>query len=158
TLCVLLVASSILWSVAAMGYSRYGIFEDVLAGVTVLVVSAVLMGKGFFSWRTVVAVVFCATLLIQSYVACSYNLHKEWGERSTVIAYPDTYLQEAKLILRDHSLGSFLTDEDRTRFNKVQVWFETGPKSTGFEVLLNPRAPIIALRQPEFFFTRDAWR
>jgi len=25
-------------------------------------------------------------------------------------------------------------------------------------VLLNPRAPIIAVRQPEFFFTRDAWR
>jgi hypothetical protein len=38
------------------------------------------------------------------------------------------------------------------------VWFETGPKSTAFEVLLNPRAPVIALRQAEFFHTREAWQ
>jgi len=37
------------------------------------------------------------------------------------------------------------------------VWFETGPKSTIFEVLLNRRAPVIALRQSEFFHTREAW-
>jgi hypothetical protein len=52
----------------------------------------------------------------------------------------------------------FLTDEEIARFDKVQVWFETGPKSTAFEVLLNPRAPVIALRQPEFFHTREAWQ
>jgi hypothetical protein len=44
------------------------------------------------------------------------------------------------------------------RFNNVRVWFETSAKSTGFEVLLNHRAPIIAARQQEFFTTRDAWR
>src|SRR5258708_19192425 len=61
-------------------------------------------------------------------------------------------------MLRDRSLKSFLTDEERARFDGIQVWFETGPKSTAFEALLNPHAPIIAVRQPEYFFTRDAWR
>jgi hypothetical protein len=61
-------------------------------------------------------------------------------------------------LLRDHSLRSFLTDEERTLFDGVQVWVETCPKSTGFEVLLNTRAPIIAARQPEYFLTRESWR
>jgi hypothetical protein len=61
-------------------------------------------------------------------------------------------------VLRDHSLRRFLTDEERGLFDAVQVWLETCPKSTGFEVLLNARAPIIATRQPEYFFTRESWR
>ena len=61
-------------------------------------------------------------------------------------------------MLRDRSLRSFLTDEERALFDDVQAWVETCPMSTGFEVLLNPRAPIVAARQPEFFFTRESWR
>jgi hypothetical protein len=61
-------------------------------------------------------------------------------------------------MLRDRSFGAFLTDEEQSLFDNVEVWFETAPKSSGFEVLANPRAPIIAVRQREYFFTRDAWR
>ena len=61
-------------------------------------------------------------------------------------------------MLRDRSLLNFLSEQEQRRFQNVQVWFETSAKSTGFEVLLNSRAPIIALRQQEFFLTRDAWR
>ena len=160
-LCMILISSSLLWSATAMGYSRYGLYEDVLAGITVLAAATALTGKvrwTKFSWRMAVASIFVVVLAAQSYLACSYALEKEWGERPTVFDAPGLYAQEAKLILRDRSLRSFLTDEDRTRFDNVQVWFETGPKSTAFEVLLNPRAPIIAVRQPEYFFTRDAWR
>jgi hypothetical protein len=75
-----------------------------------------------------------------------------------VIDAPGPYAQEAKLMLRDRSLRDYLTDEERALFDHVQVWLETGPKSTGVEALLNPRAPIIAVRQPEYFVTREAWR
>ena len=61
-------------------------------------------------------------------------------------------------MLRDRSLKSFLNDGERALFDNVQVWLETAPKSTGFESLLNPRAPIVAVRQPEYFVTREAWR
>ena len=160
-LCIILIASSLLWSATAMGYSRYGLYEDVLAGVTVFAVATALTGGvpwSKFSWRIAIASIFAVVLLAQSYLACSYALQKEWGDRPTVFDAPDRYAQEAKLMLRDRSLRSFLTDEQRTLFSGVQVWFETSPKSTAFEVLLNPRAPIIAVRQPEYFFTRDAWR
>src|SRR2546428_263160 len=34
-LCIILISSSLLWSATAMGYSRYGLYEDALAGVMV---------------------------------------------------------------------------------------------------------------------------
>lgn len=161
TLCFLLISSTLLWSTAAAGYSRYGLYQDLLAGVTVVAIASALtwgIPWAKFSWRTAVASALGVALVVQAYLACSYVLKTEWGSRATVFAAPDTYAQEAKLILRDHSLRSFLTTEERGLFDNVEVWFETCPKSTGFEVLLNPRAPIIAVRQPEYFFTRESWQ
>lgn len=160
TLCLILISSSLLWSVTALGYSRYGLYQDLLAGVTVFAVVAVI-GSGSWStisWRTGTALILCLALVMQALFACFYVRQKEWGARSSVIDAPDIYMQEARLILRDRSLRNFLSDEERPLFDGVQVWCETGPKSTGFEVLLNPRAPIIAVRQPEYFSTRDALR
>lgn len=158
-LCIFLVTSALLWSIAGMGYSRYGLFEDILGGITVCAVASAL---GFSlqhrSWKTAAAFVISAVFLTQTYLACRYALAKEWGERTTAIAAPAVHAREASLILRDHSLKPFLTDEQKTRFDNVQVWFETGPKSTAFEVLANPRPPVIALRQGEFFHTREAWQ
>jgi hypothetical protein len=161
TLCFVLIASALLWSTAAAGYSRYGLYQDILAGITVVAVASALTGSISWakpSWRLVLAPSLAVVLVVQAYLACSYALQKEWGARPTIITYPDLYAQEAKLVLRDHSLRRFLTDEERGLFDAVQVWLETCPKSTGFEVLLNARAPIIATRQPEYFFTRESWR
>ena len=157
-LSIFLVTSSLLWAVAGMGYGRYGLFEDILGGLTLCAVaSALAISVKHFSWRTAVAVGISAVFVVQSFLACQYALKKEWGERTTAIAAPALHAQEAALMLRDHSLTKFLTDEQRSRFERVKVWFETGPKSTAFEVLLNPKAPVIALRQAEFFHTREAW-
>jgi hypothetical protein len=166
TLCLILISSSVLWSVTALGYSRYGLYQEVLAGITVLAVAGALVENVSWrdiswrdvSWRPILASLFVVVLVAQSYLACSYALQKEWGERPTLIAAPASYVREAKLMLRDRSLNSFLSAEERTLLDQVQVWFETSPKTTGFEVLLNPRAPIVAARQPEYFFTREAWR
>lgn len=156
SLCILLVTSALLWAVGGMGYSRYGLFEDVLGGVTLCVVVAVL-ASSHRAWKTAAAAVIGVVFVLQTVVACQYNLDKEWGERTTLIKDPDIYASEAGFMLRDHSLRSFLTDDEKARFDQVKVWFETGPKSTIFEVLLNRRAPVIALRQAEFFHTREAW-
>ena len=155
-LCLLLITSALLWAIGGMGYSRYGLFEDVLGGVVLCAVIAV-MAAAQRGWKTAIAAIVSAVFVLQSFVGCRYALDKEWGERTTLINDPDVYASEASFMLRDHSLRSFLTDDEKARFDRVRVWFETGPKSTIFEVLLNRRAPIIALRQAEFFHTREAW-
>ncbi len=160
-ICIILLTSSLLWSATAMGYGRYGLYQEVLAGVAVVAVAAVLAGKFSWSkpsWRVLPAGALYVVLAVQGYFAFGYTLKKEWGARTTLIADPDLYAQEAKLVLRDRSLGSFLSNDERRLFDSVQVWVETCPRSTGFEVLLNARAPVIAARQPEYFFTRESWR
>jgi hypothetical protein len=161
TLCFILISSALLWSIAATGYSRYGLYQEMLAGVVIVAIASTLIESRSWSkpsWRMILASAFCVVLVVQAYLACSYGLHKEWASRTTFIKDPDIYAQEAKLMLRDHSLRSFLTDEERALFDEVQVWLETCPQSTGFEVLLNARAPIVAARQPEYFFTRESRR
>lgn len=160
-LCIVLLSSSILWSAIALGYSRYGLYEELLAGITIIVVTAVVTwGESWTrpSWRVALASIVCIGLLAQAALAWRYTLQKEWGSRSTVLDDPGGHAEEAKLMLRDRSLQSFLSGEERALFDGVQMWVETCPKSTGFEVLLNPRAPIVAARQPEYFVTREAWR
>jgi hypothetical protein len=56
--------------------------------------------------------------------------------------------------LRDHSLRQFSPKPDRTRFAQVEVWIESGIKTSGFEMLLNDKAPVIGLRSHESFAVR----
>jgi hypothetical protein len=159
TICFLLVTSSLLWSAAGLGYSRYGLYQEIFAGVAIIAAASALVQKSSkLSVTTVVAAVLWIALAAQTALGFSYFLDKEWGSRTTLIKDPDIYPREMKFMLRDRSLRSFLTDEERALLDSVQVWVETCPKSTGFEVLLNTRAPIIAARQPEYFVTRESWR
>lgn len=160
TICFVLVASSLLWSAAGLGYSRYGLYQEIFAGVAVIGLASALVqaSAARLSVRTVVAAVLCFALAAQTALGFSYFLNKEWGSRTTIIKDPDIYAREMKFMLRDRSLLSFLTDEDRAAFKDVQLWIETCPESTGFEVLINPHAPILAGRQPEYFFTRESRR
>jgi hypothetical protein len=160
-LCILLVSSALLWSALAMGYGRYGLFEDLLAGIVVITVSASLLARISWpavSWRTAVAAALCTVLAAQAFVAGFYTLKFEWGGRNTLFANSLSYMDHAKLMLRDRSLKSYLSEEDRVRVDKVGVWLETGQKSTGVEALLNPGVPVVAIRQKEFFHTRESWR
>lgn len=160
TICFVLVASSLLWSAAGLGYSRYGLYQEIFAGVAIIAVASALVQRSAskLSVGAVVAAVLCLALAAQTALGFSYFLQKEWGARATLIDDPDMYTREMKFMLRDRSLGSFLTDGERAAFKDVQLWIETCPESTGFEVLINPRAPILAGRQPEYFFTRESRR
>lgn len=157
-LCLLLIASSLLWSVLALGYSRYGLYQDLLAGIVIVAVAVRIPGSARFSLRTAFALILFLALAVQTLFACSYGLRTDWSGRSNVVKDPSAWVRESQLMLRDRSLSSFLKPNDKAIVEKVQVWFETAPRSTGFEVLLHARAPIIAMRQPEFFLTRDSWR
>lgn len=158
-LCLLLLASCLLWSIAAIGYGRYGLYDELLAGIIVIVVAAALLrDRAHRTWTSIPALVLSLALLVQIAVACSYVLHHEWGGRSTFIADPSPYLQEARMFLRDRSLPEFLLQEQRNTLATVPVWVESSVKSTGIEVLLDHQRPIISINHPEYFFTRESRR
>jgi hypothetical protein len=156
-LCLVLLASSLLWSVAALGYSRYGLYDEVLAGLVVVVIVALFI-NGPARWEKIPAALFAIALLLQAALACGYVLHHEWGGRPTIIANGTEYLREARMFLRDRSLPQFLPPEQLSAVAAVPVWVESATKSTGFEVLLNNQAPIISVNHPEYFFTRESRR
>ena len=161
TMCIVLLASSFLWGVAAMGYARYGLLQDALSGIILFAVVATLIAKT--SWRKisvrwVIAILIVGVLGLQSYFALRYFRIMAWGSRETFLDRPTAFAEHAKSMLRDHSLIDTFTREERAQFAQVHIWLETAPQSTGFEVLLNRHAPIIAVRQREFFVTQEAWR
>jgi hypothetical protein len=160
TLCLLVVAGSLLWSAAGMGYSRYGLYLEMLSGVAVVAVAAVLLGgawRASASWRKAVVSLILAALVVQSAAACVYAYGYEWSMRHTILHFRE-YRKEARQILRDRSLASYLTDEERARYSGVGAWVVSGVKSAGLEVLLNERAPAIAVNYQEFLTTREAKR
>lgn len=156
-LCFVLLGSSWLWSVAALGYSRYGLYEEVFAGAVAVAVTTVLLERGArMALKRVAAFGFLLALLVQVILACGYTAHHEWGGRSTFIADPSAYLQEARMFLRDRSLPQFLSQEQRDAFKVVPLWVESSVKSTGIEVLLDNNLPIVSVNHPEYFFTRES--
>ena len=154
---LILLISSLLWSVAALGYSRYGLYNEILAGI-VVVGLVVLLIDGRERWRVFPAAMFALALLLQAALGCGYLLHHEWGGRPTLIANATEYRREARMFLRDRSLPQFLPPEQQSAMAAVPVWVESATKSTGFEVLLNGAAPIISVNHPEYFFTRESRR
>jgi hypothetical protein len=158
-LCLLLLGSCLLWSIAAIGYGRYGLYDELLAGLIVVVVASILLkDRAQFAWRRIPALLFSLALLAQAAVACGYVLHHEWGGRPTFFENPSAYLQEARMFLHDRSLPQFLPPEQRNALAAVPVWVESSVKSTGVEVLLNHKLPIISVNHPEYFFTRESRR
>jgi hypothetical protein len=160
TLCMLVVAGSLLWSAAGMGYSRYGLYLEMLSGVAVVAVAAVLLGgtwRASASWRKSVVSLILVALVVQASAACVYAYGHEWSMRHTILHFRE-YRNEARQILRDRSLTSYLTDEERARYANVGAWVVSGWKAAGLEVMLNESAPAIAVNYQEFLTTREAKR
>jgi hypothetical protein len=151
----LLLSSCLLWSIAALGYSRYGLHNEVIAGLVIVVIVAGLASRSE-PWRKVPAIIFVLALLAQSLVGVKYLLQTEWGGRPTVVQDPGEYLKESRLFLRDRSLPTFLSIDERSALGTAPVWVESCVKSTGFEVLLAQQEPIISINHPEYFFTRES--
>lgn len=161
TLCAVNLAGCLLWSAAGMGYSRYGLYLELLSGVSLVAVAATL-ARGArpagAPLKLAAAGLFVALLAAQAALAARYVLRYEWSMRPTALSDFPAYKHEARHLLRDHSLAAFLPTETREALAGVGLWVETAAKSNGFEVLLDARAPALGARHHEFFVTRAARR
>lgn len=165
TLCLLLVVGCLAWSAGGMGYSRYGLYLEVLSGVCVVALASTILrmrqtdpapAPATLSWRTAVPAVLILALCAQATLACVYALKYEWSMRPTALSGWGTYRHEARYIFRDRHLKEFMNAETRALFEGVGGWVESGPKSNGVEALIDPLLPNITASHPEYFATRDA--
>ncbi|HYJ05909.1 MAG TPA: hypothetical protein VEX43_12305 [Chthoniobacterales bacterium] len=153
-LCVLTLTGLLLWS-AASGYVRYAIFLELTAGALLVMLAVDLMKR---NWQLGLGLVTLCLLGTQAAVACRYVGKTEWSGRPTIFQYPAAWRRETQYVLRDHSLRRFSPKPDWTRFAQVEVWIESGIKTSGLEILLNDKAPVIGLRSHESFVSADSRR
>jgi hypothetical protein len=168
--CLLLVAGCLAWSAGGMGYSRYGLYLEVLSGVGAVAVAASLLRvrppehappstaapPRRLSWGTAVPLLLLLALCAQATLACLYALKYEWSMRPTAFSDWRSYRHEARYVFRDRRLKDFMSAETRALFEGVGGWVESGPKSNGVEALVEPTLPNVSADHPEYFATRDA--
>ena len=174
-LAFVIVLGSLLWSLT-MGYIRYGLYLEVLAGILLITLAARLFGAdarddartraatdttrdtplrtravGISPTRAALAALVCAVLVAQSFVAARYVLREEWSMRPTVFDEPRAYLEESKYLLRDRSIRPLLSERERALFDGVGLWVVSGSKTAGLIPFLNDRAPVVGVRSGGIF-------
>jgi hypothetical protein len=174
TLCLVLLVGCVAWGAGGMGYSRYGLYLELLSGVLVVAVAASLLKAvqsdsapaasdaprapwGFrrgFSLRVEASAFLILALCTQAAFACVYAARSEWSMRPTALSSWGAYRYETRYIFRDRRLRDFMTEETRALIDGVGVWVESGNKSNGFEALLRPDVPIVNVNHHEYFTTR----
>lgn len=160
TLSLLVLAGCLLWSAAGMGYSRYALYLEMLSGVLVVAVASSLLRvsqRAVMTWKKAAASLLVALLVVQAAAACVYAYRYEWSMRHTILHWRE-YRNEARQFFRDRTLAYYLTDEERARYAGVDAWIVSGWKSAGIEVLLNSRAPAVAVNYQEYLTTRESKR
>ena len=162
-LCLVLLAGCLCWSAVGMGYSRYGLYLELLSGVVVAAFASVLL-KGArparppaaSAWRTAAAGLLLAALCAQAAAACRYALGYEWSMRPTALSAWDAYRHEARFVFRDRRLPDFFDAEARALFGGEYAWVGACPKTAGVEALVAPGAAVVSVNYPEYFATRAA--
>ncbi len=154
----MMILGALLWS-ASTGYIRYALFLELLAGILVVSLAASLAREAFplpsplkFAFVSLLSL----SLVVQVWFACLYVSRAEWSMRWTLFENYRAFLSESKNLLRDQSLRKFLSAEDRRMFDGVDVWVESAIKTSGIEVMLNRRAPIIGVRTEEYFVNPES--
>lgn len=151
-LCLVVVGSSLLWSVST-GYIRYALYLEVMAPIVVLALASKLVGQttGRFRLKASIASLLWMVLLFHACLGGYYLSNWELSGRSTFFKMPDLHRDEAGYLLRDHSLRDFLSAEELSRFERVEVWIISSIKTSGLAVLLRPDARMIGVNTHEFF-------
>ncbi|MBV8859702.1 MAG: hypothetical protein JOZ02_22405 [Acidobacteria bacterium] len=166
------ILACLVWSVGGMGYSRYGLYLEVFAGLTVVIIAAAIVKRRMSdlevtpalgvkwrapaAWRRRARALFILALCAQATLACVYALKYEWSMRPTLLSDWRSYRHEARYLFRDRRLKDFMNAETRAPFEGLRGWVESGPKSNGVEALIDPDLPIVTASHPEYFATRDA--
>ena len=145
----ILLLGSGLWSLT-MGYIRYGLYLEVLSGVLLVGVTALVLRTAashhIAFWRVILAALLTAVMVAQATVATKYFRRDEWGSRLTGLDDPSGYLRESKYLARDRSVRALLGPYEREVFDHVDVWVVSGYKTSGVMLMLNDRAPFIGAR------------
>ena len=143
-----------LWS-AQTGYIRYALFLELLTGAILVMLAVIAMQR---KWLLGLAALILCSLGAQAALAGRYIGKTEWSGRPTIFKFPAAWKRETQYLLRDHSLRRFSPKSDRTRFAQVEVWIESSMKTSGLEILLNDKRPVIGLRSHESFAVREGRR
>src|SRR6185369_1366382 len=149
---------SILWS-ATSGYIRYALYLELTSGILLIWLAQFLWKKSAplsNMARFLVPAPLCLLLLAHSYFALGYAIHWEWSTRGIAVPFGKSFRRESRNLLRDRSLRSYLTPQDQTILDQVDVFVETTYKTSAFEALLKPDHPVVGLRIPNFFGTNVA--
>jgi hypothetical protein len=158
-LCFITLAGLLLWS-ASSGYSRYAIYLELTSGVIVIWFWLYIRKRSAFlsrPGRLMAQAPLAFLILAQTGLALNNSREYEWSMRPTIFHYPTRRLvQESKEFFRDRSLSSYLSPDDRTLVDRVEVWVETTYKTTALEALLKPEIPVIGVRMPEYFESNPA--
>jgi hypothetical protein len=141
-----------------MGYIRYGLYLEVLAGLfLVLLVTWLWEQKRYKRVTRSAALIISVIMMLQMVFATRYLSETEWSVRPTVFQAPAAFVDESKYLLRDRSIRQWLTPEDRAAFDQVDLWIVSGSKTAGLLPFLNRRAPVLGVRSAGIF-TMDASR
>lgn len=169
--CLVTLLSSVMWSMIT-GNVRYGIYLEVVAGMAILClfarVCAAAQGEGKLRSPQALAFILLFGGLMATQLMASYRM----GFRYKPVLYSETtqptifvdfdgYVSEARNFLSDQSPDKYLSEGDKERFDKVEVWINSFYTTSGVEVTLKKDIPMLSvcdyIHAPEFL-NNDASR
>jgi hypothetical protein len=152
---------TLLWSIT-MGYIRYGLYLELLSGIILVCMSAILLRSfaRLSDWRlALVGVAILALVVVQSVLGTVYLFRTEWSLRPTMFDNFSAYKREMKNLLSDRTITQYQNASDRATFEAVDVWIVSGAKTTGLMLYLNDKAKFVGVRWGGLYLsqaTRDA--
>ena len=156
-LAIIFLLSSLLWSLTS-GYIRYALYIEVIGGILIIeIMIAAFLERArlqVLSWAAILpAVLALATQLLLSAI---YVQRTEWGGRPTLFSEPTGYFSELKFLIHDRNLWSFLPQGQKEIFDPVQTWIVSNVKTSGVEILLRNRIPMIGIHNQEYFDVKQS--
>ncbi len=153
------ISGAFLWSLGT-GYIRYGLFLDLLGGIS-LVMLAMLLWRSA-SRRVVLhrglSLFLSAVLILQAIMSIVYTWKTEWGGRSIGLLHPGEYGGELTQVLQDRSLTRYMSSAELAMFDGVGAWIETGIKTSALTAMLRPDLPYLNVFAEAFIATPAALR
>jgi hypothetical protein len=153
SLALLTIAGAVLWS-AGTGYIRYGLFLEVLGGMTLATLASSLWNSDQVPAIRFASIAVWCVLLVQTLHGATYVLKTEWGGRSIARRFG----REARNIFSDRSLTQFLNQEESRTFDGVEAWIESTYKTSAIAVMLRNDIPSVNIFVDAFFSTPLAFK
>jgi hypothetical protein len=155
SLCV--VVGALLWS-SISGMPRYALYLELIGGVVIFYFASLLSPdagrqRSHQFLNRSAQLLLLMVVLAQSVVAGVYAVRFEWGSRPTVFNNYKAFANDAKYILRDYSLPSFMPARELELIQPVGAWIEASALSGGVQVSLKNNIPALCVYMPEYFMT-----